>query len=162
METEMEYEHILGATDFSELGDIALKRAAELAIANDARLTVVHVLAELEAPSPLFAHYVVESDEDQRTKAKAAAIAALRDRLAPEVRESGIEIRYEVAIGDPAAELLRMDVRLKPDLIVLATHGRRGWQHWIMGSVAERVVQMAQADVLTVRTRSVDEAPPIR
>jgi len=67
------------------------------------------------------------------------------------VIESGIEIAYDVRVGDPASEILAFDAQNNPDLIVLATHGRRGWGRWIMGSVSERVVQMAHADVLTIR-----------
>ena len=158
----MEYQHILGATDFSDLGDTAQQRATELAIANECRLTVVHVLPEPEAPSPLFSHYVVSSDENRRTQAKKQALAALKERTPQAGKDRALEIDYKVVIGDPAAELLALDVRLRPDLIVLATHGRRGWRHLVMGSVAERVVQMAKADVLTVRSRPAEEAPPVQ
>lgn len=149
----MEYEHILAATDFSSLGDKAIARAAELAVANGARLTVVHVLPEPESPSPLLAHYVVDSSQKRREEATAHALEALRERVPEHAHVSGIEVDYDVRIGDPATELLAMDRRLRPNLIVLATHGRRGWQRWVMGSVAERVVQMATADVLAVRDR---------
>ena len=154
----MTYEHILAATDFSELGDLALCRAAELALALDCRLTAVHILPEPESPSPLFAHYEVHTDEDRMIKAKAGAVEALRERIPKRVRESGLSIEYVVCMGDPVTELLSLDASRHPDLLVLATHGRRGFQRWIMGSVAERVVQMAHADVLAVRRHPEDEA----
>ena len=147
----MDYRHILAATDFSALGDLSLRRAAELAVAADAKLTVVHVLPEPESPSPLFAHYDVSTNAGRREAAKERAHAALVERVPDAVRESGIDIDVVVRIGDPTNELLALDAKLAPDLIVLATHGRRGWQRFVMGSVAERVVQMAKADVLAVR-----------
>lgn len=153
----MDYDHILGATDFSTLGDIALQRAARLAKASGASLTALHVLPEPEMPSPLFAHYEVKTDASKLEHAKKEAIAALRERIPEEVLESNVEIRYEIRVGDPASEILTADVQLHPDLIVLATHGRRGWRRWIMGSVAERIVQMAHADVLAVRVHDDDE-----
>lgn len=148
----MRYSHILGATDFSELGDLALRSAAELAAANSARLTLAHVLPEPQAPSPLFPHYYdVHTDASRRDEAKTAAEQALLERVPEAVRSSGIAIDWVVRFGDPATEILAIDSELHPDLIVLATHGRRGISRWIMGSVAERVMASARADVLAVR-----------
>ncbi len=152
----MEYQHILGATDFSPLGDSALRRAALLAAEASCRLTLFTVLPQPEMPSPLLSHYDVHTDDEKEANAKEAARAALLAAIPEEVRESGLQIECEVRVGDPATEILAADLRLKPDLIVLATHGRRGWRRWIMGSVAERVVQMAHADVLAVRERGED------
>jgi nucleotide-binding universal stress UspA family protein len=149
----LEYRNILGATDFSEHGDVALRRAAELAAAGDARLIAFHVLPEPEAPSPLLAHYDVELTKEKIEKAKADAVVELRARIPEALRQSGLEIEYLVSFGDPASEILEADAKHHPDLIVVSTHGRRGWQRWIMGSVAERVLQMAKADVLAVRRR---------
>jgi len=147
----VEYRHILGATDFSELGDLALARAAELAAAAGARLTVLTVLPQPEVPSPLVAHYEITSVASRREEALEAAREALAARVPDAARDAGLAIAYEVRIGDPVDELLGADVELAPDLIVLGTHGRRGWSRIVMGSVSERVVQLARADVLTVR-----------
>jgi nucleotide-binding universal stress UspA family protein len=51
----------------------------------------------------------------------------------------------------PFEQILRVAKRLRCDLIVLATHGRTGLQHVLMGSVAENVVRRAPCPVLTVR-----------
>ncbi|MGE0791019.1 MAG: universal stress protein [Sandaracinaceae bacterium] len=152
----MHYDHILAATDFSDLGDLALERAAGLAQAGATKLTVLHVLPTPTAPSPMFAHYDVSTSDDRVASAKREAERLLRERIPKSVSESEIEIVVEVRVGDPANEILACEVANAPDLIVLATHGRRGWKRWVMGSVAERIVQMASADVLTIREH--DEA----
>ncbi len=150
----MRYAHILGATDFSDLGDLAIRSAAEIALASSARLTVVHVLPEPEAPSPLVPHYYdVHTDAERMKQAKEAAARALAERVPKEVADAGLEVHYDVRCGDPATEILAADVQLKPDLIVIATHGRQGLSRWLMGSVAARVMGHAHADVLTVRGR---------
>ncbi len=113
------------------------------------------MLPQPEMPSPLISHYEVHTDAERRHEAVDAARAALAERIPDEVKQSGIEIVCEVRIGDPTDEILAFDIEHKPDLIVLATHGRRGWKRFIMGSVSERVVQFAHADVLSVR-----EHPP--
>ena len=56
-----------------------------------------------------------------------------------------------VRAGDPAQEIIRAANDLDADLIVMATHGRTGIQHFLLGSVAERVVREAERPVLTVR-----------
>ncbi len=56
-----------------------------------------------------------------------------------------------VRAGDPALEIIRAANDLDADLIVMATHGRTGIQHFLLGSVAERVVREAERPVLTVR-----------
>lgn len=154
----MRYLHILGATDFSALGDLAAQRAAELAVANGARLTLVHVLPEHEAPSPLVARYYdVSTDAERLEAARSAAERALAERVPAEAREAGIAIELDVRSGDPASEILAAEAHHHPGLIVVSTHGRRGISRWIMGSVAQRVLGHAKADVLAVRAR---EASP--
>ena len=153
----MKYETILGATDFSEHGDAALGRAAALAASSNARLIAFHVLPEPEAPSPLLAHYDVEVTKDRIEQAKREAAAELEKRIPEALRQAGLDVEYLVSFGDPASEILEADAKRHPDLIVVSTHGRRGWQRWIMGSVAERVLQMAKADVLAVRRRARSE-----
>lgn len=150
----MRYQHILAATDFSELGDLAVKAAAELATANRARLTLVYVLPELPTPSPLVAHYYdARHDADRLKSALASAEGGLRARVPAKAQEAGITVDFDVRHGDPASEILEAEARHRPGLIVLATHGRTGLSRWIMGSVAERVMGHAKADVLAVRAR---------
>lgn len=146
----MTYSHILAATDFSELGDLALVRAVELAGQIGARLTALHVLAEPRSPSPLYPHYETKTDDSRLARAREEARAALVERVPEGIRDE-CKVSYLVHLGDPAGEILRADAQLRPDLIVVATHGRRGWDRFIMGSVAQRVVQLAHADVLAVR-----------
>jgi nucleotide-binding universal stress UspA family protein len=78
---------------------------------------------------------------------KEAAAAALQQRAAA----SDLTLAYEVRCGDAADEILAVDAQLRPDLIVLATHGRRGLARFVMGSVTVRVLENARADVLAVR-----------
>ncbi|MCC6875333.1 MAG: universal stress protein [Sandaracinaceae bacterium] len=141
------YRHVLIATDFSELGELAIRRGCELARAQGAAITLVHVLPELTSPSPFFAHYELKPEPGRRERAAAEALDALRKHLPP-----GFEgASREVLFGDPADEILALAGRLPADLIVLATHGRRGFERWRLGSVSERVVRAPSADVLIVR-----------
>jgi nucleotide-binding universal stress UspA family protein len=56
-------------------------------------------------------------------------------------------------IGDPALEIVRAVADFEADLVVMATHGRKGVSHFFLGSVAERVVRRSPAPVLTIRPK---------
>jgi nucleotide-binding universal stress UspA family protein len=70
----------------------------------------------------------------------------------------GSQVKARVELGDPATHILRVAKTLRPDLIVMGTHGRSGVERFWMGSVAEAVVRSSPVPVLTVRT----EARPIK
>src|SRR5687768_12770138 len=118
----MRYQHILAATDFSELGDFAIHRAIDIALSQNATLTLVHVLPEPPTPSPLLPRYYdVSTDRERVTAAKLEATSALHDRVPPELRTSELTIHFDVRFGDPAEEILAAAVHTRPDLIVLST-----------------------------------------
>jgi K+-sensing histidine kinase KdpD len=58
-----------------------------------------------------------------------------------------------IAIGDVAREVLQMAARLDADILVVGSHGRRGLQRALIGSVAERVVRGASCPVLVIRDK---------
>jgi nucleotide-binding universal stress UspA family protein len=147
------YEHILAATDFSELGDRAVERAASLALSAGAQLTLLHVVDENEAPSPLYAHYMVPDHLTQRARAEKAGEAALRDRIPKELIDAAIGVVVVVRVGRPADAIVSVIREHDIDLVVLASHGRRGVQRLLLGSVTEMVVRETRslrADVLVV------------
>ena len=59
-------------------------------------------------------------------------------------------------IGDPAREILALERQMAADLIVLATHGRKGVRRMLLGSVAEAVLREATCPVLTVHREESD------
>jgi nucleotide-binding universal stress UspA family protein len=62
--------------------------------------------------------------------------------------------KLEVVEGDPVELILEQAEVLEADLIVLGTHGRRGFDRWVLGSVTERVLHHAPCSVLTVNGRA--------
>lgn len=61
-------------------------------------------------------------------------------------------------LGDAAATLLQMCVDYEADLLIVGTHGRRGFERWLEGSVAEQVVQQARCPVLVARPKNYEGA----
>jgi nucleotide-binding universal stress UspA family protein len=66
-------------------------------------------------------------------------------------KNGGVKYVTDVKHGNSAEEILRAIDEYKPDLVVMATHGRTGLKHMLMGSVAERIVRLSPVPVLTVR-----------
>jgi universal stress protein A len=144
----MEIRHILVPTDFSESSKYALDEAVGLAQAFGAKLTLLHVV---ELPS-----YVTDGHTPVHVS------MALRDDLRGHAQRelaklpvggSGApgEIARRVVVGVPHQQILEAAVAEQVDWIVMATHGRPGLSHLVMGSVAERVVRTAPCPVLTIR-----------
>lgn len=67
------------------------------------------------------------------------------------LRAGGVNARLVTRDGKPAEEIVRLANRLKVDLIALSTHGRRGLNRMVMGSVAEEVLRHADVPVLVMR-----------
>jgi len=140
---------ILVAVDFSEASRAAVEHGLELAKAFNASLHLLHVVDE-----PLrktWAGYTpcaefLETVDRLRTEARKRL-----EQLVPRTELGDGRIVVATAWGDPSDELLKYVRSHDIDLIVCGTHGRRGWDHFTMGSVAERVVRVSSCPVLTVR-----------
>lgn len=140
--------HILVATDFSECSDAAVEQGRALAAVFDASLHLLHIVtAPLQemwagyAPGAEFLTVVRDLEVEARTRLEHLAASG-------EIRRDRVVV--QTAWGDPSDEILKYAREHRVDLIVCGTHGRRGWSHVVMGSVAERVVHLAPCPVLTV------------
>ena len=144
----IQIKRILLPTDFSTYSATATKYACELATKFDAELHLLHTLETHLSSTPSFGlgldlpKYITES--------KAAAEKALTSVLDPQW-SAGRKIVHAVSEGSPKVEIISYARKHDIDLIVLATHGRSGLAHMIIGSVAESVVRTAPCPVLTVR-----------
>ena len=139
---------ILLPTDFSNYSAAATKYACELATKFDAELHLLHTLETHLASTPSFVmgldlpKYVSDS--------KAAAEKSMTSVLDPKWAAGRTVVKAMVE-GSPKVEIIAYARKHNIDLIVLATHGRSGLAHVLMGSVAESVVRTAPCPVLTVR-----------
>ncbi len=137
---------ILCPTDFSEVSTKAEAYATSLARYYGAALHLLHV----DPPTPVMAPYGempvdVRLFEDQRQQAE-HDLAAARDRA----RAAGVAADASIRGGYPAREVLDVADREHSDLIVLGTHGRGGFEHLLLGSVAEKVMRKAPCPVMVV------------
>ena len=131
---------IIWPTDFDERSLEALELAQKLCVQNDATLYLLHVSPTVSVPLGGVITKAVGDKELAREKLRSIA-----NRLAA--------IQHEIIVtsGDPATKIVEIAESLKAELIVIATHGRQGLPHFVLGSVAERIMREAPCPILTMR-----------
>jgi nucleotide-binding universal stress UspA family protein len=140
-----DYRHILVGTDFSRYSDYATQRAAIMARQQQARLTLIHVVED----AIMFAEYpdYITTDLD----VEKSLVESAEQRLQAVVSGlSGLQVTGLVEIGNPANIITEYAAAQHCDLIITASHGRKGLGR-LLGSTATRVEEHAGCDVLTVR-----------
>jgi nucleotide-binding universal stress UspA family protein len=147
------YKRILVAVDGSETSGMALEEAIKLARVMDSTLLLLHVCEEAPVMwEPDGMGVIPMQDINQ---AFAAAGRALLKKDKARVAAQGLEAEkklVEVYGGHIGAVISEEAQRWLADLIVVGTHGRKGLEHWLMGSVAEAVARTASMPVLLVRS----------
>jgi len=141
---------ILVPVDFSGGSLEALEYAVALAAPFDAELVVLFVVepvyyatpADLYGPS---ANLGMLLEEQQRFGREQLA------RLQADLAKRKVSTTTLLQTGTPYQQIVDTANRKKVDLIVMATHGRTGLSHLLLGSVAEKVVRSSACPVLTVR-----------
>jgi nucleotide-binding universal stress UspA family protein len=143
------FKRILVPIDFSKHSAQALLTAKALAEKYGARLQLLHVVEDLRYPAFYMAERFAYFDirPEVATRAKQELEQFYRDVQAPHVPAD-----LHVIEGGAAHEIIKFTEKHATDLIVIATHGLTGVEHFLMGSVAEKVVRRAPCPVLTVKT----------
>jgi nucleotide-binding universal stress UspA family protein len=131
--------------DFSEGARGALAEAESLARRFDAELVLLHV-AELPAGSDI----PPPASVVEATRRELAATLETWRRAAE--ASVGRPVEAVLLDGPAAPGIARAAAARKLDLLVTATHGRRGFRHLVLGSVAERLVHLAPCSVLVFRS----------
>ena len=139
------YKKILCAVDFDENSLVALDEAIELARHFKASILMVHVVPLIVQFGEVPIGYELYEQQQKAARARLDEIAAKR--------LSGIEHEIAVYTGDVVGSILEALAKSAADLVVMATHGRSGFAHLFLGSVAEGVVRKAACPVLTIRPK---------
>ena len=141
--TPIKLKKILWTTDFSAASQASLSHAIALARRYESTIYLAHVFVPHPYPmvSPEAAPYIEDLRQGSSTR--------LND-LAESDELKGIPHEVLLGHGEVAEELNTMVKENEIDLLVLATHGRRGLRRFLLGSVAEEVWRTAECPVLTV------------
>lgn len=148
------YENILIATDGSEVSGRGVEAGLRLAKATGARVTVVTVSEPF--PTYDFASSMGLFADNKAREAYEANCSSAADAILTTAREAAAAagVACETVYVDnstPARAIIDAAKARSCDLIVLASHGRDGFERFLIGSQASRVVQNAETSVLVVR-----------
>ncbi|MGA7386597.1 MAG: universal stress protein [Pseudolabrys sp.] len=146
------YKQILVPVDGSDTSNRALDEAIKLAKEQQAALRLIHVLDEttiymmVETPYPIADYLKMIRDVGQKVLSTCATTAV----------EAGIQVDTKLVVIERLTQRICDAVneeakRWPADLIVIGTHGRRGFNHLLLGSVAEGVIRLATNPVLICR-----------
>ena len=139
-------DRILCPTDFSVFSIQALRHALALARTFHSRMKVVHVMLDsIPGVEAVYggAPWLPTADDRRRVDEE------MRRFLEP-AREARVDHETEVREGEPWREIVDAAVEMEADLVVMGTHGRGGFEHLVIGSVAEKLIRRLPCPVLTV------------
>jgi nucleotide-binding universal stress UspA family protein len=145
----IEIKRLLAATDFSVHSEEAVRYACDLAERLGAELHLVHILSEIipAGPDPLLMPVMPPQfyqDAEERAR------QSLQTLIQPGWGKPAA-LCFAVRWGSPVDVIVDYAREQSIDLVVIATHGRTGLSHVLLGSVAERIVREAPCPVLTIR-----------
>jgi len=139
---------IICPTDFSEPSYEGVAAACEVASHFGAEMVLAYVMSPIPLiPTPDGAAIlnVPTYQQEMENYARDSLDEVVKGRI-----PAGIRSRIRVLVGDPADRIVALAGEEKADIIIMATHGEKGWRRFISGSVTERVVRLADCPVLTI------------
>ncbi len=142
----MRVHRILVPTDFSETANHAEAQAIALARRHGAQLQLFHVIEPYWEPPP----HLTDAVRDHLEQLELEADTTLASKV-DTLRASGVNVSYATSQHvPPTTAIVNAVEKYGPDLVVIGTHGRRGFQHFVLGSVAEKLLRTVPVNVLSL------------
>lgn len=147
----MRISRIMVPVEYSEHCRRALEVAAQWARETGAAIDVIHVW---DHPPLVPPEITVEHTDGVRR----SLFELIAENAEKEMKEfidatelpAGVEVTHHLESGEPASAILAAAERRGADMLVISTHARRGFRHFLLGSVAEKLVRLSPVPVLTV------------
>ena len=140
----MKIKHVLVPIDFSECALQGWDQAVELFQGSNVSFDALYVVEPIIAPAELYSVWPYEE------KQKEYAEARFQELIQSE-RFHTKHLKTAVVYGHAHEAIIKYAEENNIDMIVMATHGHRGLNHFMLGSTAERVVRGAGCPVLTIK-----------
>jgi nucleotide-binding universal stress UspA family protein len=134
---------VLLATDGSKFSEAALQAIIGHYEPKETEVRVLNVV-DLHLPIPTL---YAEEFREESLKEGQGLVQEAKTRLA----KAGYRVQTEVEEGDPKAKIVEDAARWQADMIVMGSHGRRGMDRFLMGSVSDAVARHAPCSVEIVR-----------
>lgn len=130
------FEIIMVPTDGSQFAERAEDIAISMASKYNSRIAGVHVIDE-----KLIYPYDVLEDEGK----------AILKNLSEKAKKEGVVVDEILVFGNPDKDLIAISRRMKSDIVVVGTHGKKGLEKLLLGSVAESIIKSVDVPVLLVK-----------
>ena len=143
---------IVVTTDLSDHSLSALEYASTLSLLYGAKLYLLHV--EDVGPPPMYSTHLPDFEAEQFHRLATETARKDLETFAREKISPDLNVTLAVRLGNPVDEIRRFAETEGIDIVVMATHGRTGLKHILMGSVAEKVVRTSPVPVLTVKPKT--------
>lgn len=146
----MAYQHILVPVDGSATSLVAVKQAADIAKAFGSKVTAICILTI----DPFVGVEFINTKDlnESYIKQATAGVQELLDQAKQQFAQEGVEVETKIVEGQVIhKEIVNAAEQVNADLIVIGSHGRKGFKKMVLGSVAQSVLGEAQVPVLVVR-----------
>ena len=148
------YKRMLVPLDESKLSEVVFPYAKELAGRLDLEIILLHVLhsPEEKEKAHLYQSYIGHKVDILKCQSE-----EVQKKTGTGAKCTPIKVKSEIISGYPAEEIIRYAEENAADFILMATHGRSGIRRWVIGSVAEKVLQASKVPVWLVRAAVPEE-----
>lgn len=147
------FKHLLVPLDGSQLAEVALPAACELADHFRSKITLLRVTRTPYIASGLDGITYAEMVINLRQQEYDEGLAYLKMKQRA-LRQQGYLVEQVVRQGEQIAEVILATVQeVEADTVVMSTHGRGGVSRWVFGSVADRVLRQSEVPVVLIRAR---------
>lgn len=143
----MEIKKILFPHDLSENASKVIPYVVSVAEAYNSKIYVLHVVHDLQKWGKV---YIPHASMDLLQQEAVEAAEKEMDKMGKDQFRGCSNIQTKVVSGDPAGEILRTIGSEGIDLVIIGTHGRKGLEHIVFGSVAETVVKKSPVPVMSI------------
>lgn len=148
-EPDADYDRIVAPVDFSACSRRGLELAIEMAHRNGAALDIVHAY---RLPTSQVSEFGPSTTPVEIDKIRNEHTHRLEE-FVEDFELDGLSYRLHVETGDPAGTVIDTVDDTDADLVVMGTHGRRGFKKLFLGSTAAKVLRRMPCSIMTVRTR---------
>ncbi len=144
------FKKILYPTDFSDVATKALDYIKQLREAGSQEVVILHVINQRTIDG-LMRHAISDSNIDNwRKKAKEVAQESLTE-ICKELEDVGFTVKSIIKTGFPWSEILNLEEKEAPSIIVIGSHGRSNIGEIFLGSVSERVIRRCKRPVMVIK-----------
>jgi nucleotide-binding universal stress UspA family protein len=145
------YKNILLPTDFSLGSEEAFEHAKDIAKSMGAKIHLLHVIQPVVYPTGIeLAHESLINLEQDLEKVGQKNIDKVSERLT----NLGIDNSTHILLGKPSEQIMEYVNKFDIDLVVIATHGASGLEHFLFGSTTEKVIRKVKCPVLVVHFKN--------